>query len=284
MDERNLAGEFQTHAAHLRAVAYRMLGSLAEADDAVQEAWLHLGRGNASEAAGNLRAWLTTVVARTCLDMLRARKSRREDFDARAPEVAGPGPDEEALIAESVGQALLVVLEHLDPAERIAFVLHDMFDRPFDEIASIVARSPEATRKLASRARRRVRGAPLSPDLARQREVVAAYLAAARAGDLDALLAVLVPEVVVRADRAVTSGEPIELRGALAAAKRAIQGGARGARVAMVNGEIGVVVAPRGRLMLVLALKFAGDKIVEIDAIGEPETLAKFELSLLGEG
>jgi len=283
MDEEKLADELQRHTAHLRAVAYRMLGSVTEADDAVQEAWLHLRRAKTREIE-NLRAWLTTAVARICLDMLRARKSRREDFDARIPEVAAPGLDEESLIADAVGEALLVVLERLDPAERIAFVLHDMLDVPFDAVAPIVERSPEATRQLASRARRRVRGAPPPPDVARRHEVAHAYLAAARAGDLDAVLAVLDPEVVVRVDRVVARGEPRELRGALAAAKRAINGGAWGASPAMVDGEVGVVVAPRGRLMLVLTLKFAGDKIVEIDAIGEPERLEKFEVLLLGEG
>ena len=258
MDEHDwLAERFEANRTHLRAVAYRMLGSLSEADDAVQEAWLRLSRSDTS-GVENLGGWLTTVVARVCLDMLRSRKSRREEpLDAHVPEpivsrADGIDPEHEALLADSVGLALLVVLETLAPAERLAFVLHDMFAVPFDEIAPIVGRSPTAARQLASRARRRVQGAATVPDadLTRQREVVDAFLAAARGGDFDALLAVLDPDVVLRADRAaVPPGASREVRGAAAVAKQGGHvGGARAAQPALVNGAVGVVVAPRGRL------------------------------------
>src|SRR5713226_3500922 len=259
MDEHELlADRFEENRSYLRAVAYRMLGSLSEADDAVQEAWLHLSRADTSGVA-NLGGWLTTVVARVCLDMLRSRKSRREEpLGAEVPPVSradGIDPEHEALLADSVGLALLVVLGTLDPAERLAFVLHDMFAVPFDEIAPIVGRSPTAARQLASRARRRVQGASTVPDAnrARQREVVDAFLAASRGGDFDALLAVLDPDVVLRADpAAMPSGAATEIRGATAVAKRAAKGGARAAQPALVNGAVGVVVAPRGRLLMVL--------------------------------
>ncbi len=290
MDEHQLLAErFEANRTHLRAVAYRMLGSLGEADDAVQEAWLRLSRSDAS-GVENLGGWLTTVVARVCLDMLRSRKSRREEsMDAHVPEPIvnrehGIDPEHEALMAESVGLALLVILETLAPAERLAFVLHDMFAVPFDEIAPIVGRSPTAARQLASRARRRVQGVPAVPDadLNRQREVVDAFLAASRGGDFDALLAVLDPDVVLRADpAAMPSGAATEIRGATAVAKRAAKGGARAAQPALVNGAVGVVVAPRGRLLMVLRFTITRGKIVEIDAVADPERLSQLDLAIL---
>jgi RNA polymerase sigma factor (sigma-70 family) len=296
MDENDwLAEQFEAHRTHLRAVAYRMLGSLSEADDAVQEAWLRLSRSDTS-GVQNLGGWLTTVVSRVCLDMLRSRRSRREEPlgqppGARVPEPIvsrgdGIDPEHEALLADSVGSALLVVLETLAPAERLAFVLHDMFAVPFEEIAPIVGRSPTAAKQLASRARRRVQGAATSPgaDLTRQREVVDAFLAAARGGDFDALVAVLDPDVVLRADSGVVpAGASREVRGAAAVAKRAAKGRARAARPALVNGEVGVVVAPRGRLLMVLGFTIIDGKIVEIDAIGDPERLSQLDLALLDD-
>jgi RNA polymerase sigma factor (sigma-70 family) len=290
MDEREwLVGRFEEHRTYLRAVAYRMLGSVSEADDAVQETWLRLSRSDTSEVE-NLGGWLTTVLARVCLDMLRSRKSRREEsLGARVPEpiagrADGADPEQEALLSDSVGLALLVVLETLTPAERLAFVLHDMFAVPFDEIAPIVGRSPDAARQLASRARRRVRGADTSyePDHTRQREVVDAFLAAARDGDFDALVAVLDPDVVLRSDRAALPADvPREVHGAPAVARRALVGRARAARPALVDGAVGVVVAPRGRLLMVLDFKIRGGKIVEIDAVAEPERLNQLDLALL---
>jgi RNA polymerase sigma-70 factor (ECF subfamily) len=290
MDEREwLVGRFEEHRTHLRAVAYRMLGSVSEADDAVQETWLRLSRSDTSEVE-NLGGWLTTVLARVCLDMLRSRKSRREEsLGARVPEpiagrADGADPEQEALLSDSVGLALLVVLETLTPAERLAFVLHDMFAVPFDEIAPIVGRSPDAARQLASRARRRVRGADTSyePDHTRQREVVDAFLAAARDGDFDALVAVLDPDVVLRSDRAaLPAGVPREVHSAPAVARRALVGRARAARPALVDGAVGVVVAPRGRLLMVLDFKIRDGKIVEIDAVADPERLNQLDLSLL---
>ncbi len=290
MDEDDfLAERFEENRTHLRAVAYRMLGSLSEAEDAVQETWLRLSRSDTS-GVENLGGWLTTVVARVCLDMLRSRKSRREEsLGARvsgpmAVRAEGADPEQEALLSDSVGLALLVVLETLTPAERLAFVLHDMFSVPFDEIAPIVGRSPDAARQLASRARRRVRGADAShdQDLTRQREVVDAFLAAARDGDFDALVAVLDPDVVLRSDRAaLPASEPREVRGAPAVARRALVGRARAARPALVDGAVGVVVAPRGRLLMVLDFKIRGGKIVEIDAVAEPERLNQLDLALL---
>jgi RNA polymerase sigma factor (sigma-70 family) len=300
MEDRDwLAGRFEEHRPRLRAVAYRMLGSTSEADDAVQETWLRLSRSDTS-GVENLGGWLTTIVGRVSLDMLRSRRSRREGPleerlgqppDARVPQPSasrgdGTDPEHEALLADSVGLALLVVLDTLNPAERLAFVLHDMFGVPFDEIAPIVGRSPSAARQLASRARRRVRGAPtaLDADLTRQREVVDAFLAAARAGDFDALVAVLDPEVVLRADSgAVLTGAPREVRGAPAVAKRAAKGRARAARRALVNGVVGVVVAPRGRLLMVLSFTISGEKIVEIDAIADPERVSQLDLALLDD-
>jgi RNA polymerase sigma factor (sigma-70 family) len=290
-----LAEQFEENRTHLRAVAYRMLGSLSEADDAVQEAWLRLSRSDTS-GVQNLGGWLTTVVSRVCLDMLRSRRIRREEPLGQPPGGRVPDPilsrgdridpEHEVLLADSVGPALLVVLETLAPAERLAFVLHDMFAVPFDEIASIVGRSPTAARQLASRARRRVQGAsPVSDaDLTRQREVVDAFLAAARGGDFDALVAVLDPDVVLRSDRgAVPAGASREVRGAAAVARRAAKGRARAARPALVNGEMGVVVAPRGRLLMVLGFTISDGKIVEIDAIGDPERLRQLDLAVLDD-
>ena len=292
MDEHDwLAQRFEENRTHLRAVAYRMLGSLSEADDAVQEAWLRLSRSDTSEVE-NLGGWLTTVVARVCLDMLRSRRSRREEplgVHVREPIVGrqdGSDPEQETLLSDSVGLALLVVLETLSPAERLAFVLHDMFAVPFDEIAPIVARSPNAAKMLASRARRRVQAAAPVPDadLARQREVVDAFLAAARGGDFEALVAVLDPDVVLRADSgAVRVGLSREVRGAPAVARRAAKGRARAARPALVNGAVGVVVAPRGRLLMILGFTIRGGKIVEIDAIADPARLRQLDLTVLDD-
>lgn len=286
-----LADRFEQNRPHLQAVAYRMLGSAAEADDAVQEAWLRLSRSGA-DGVQNLAAWLTTIVARVCLDMLRARGVRREEpLAGRQPSAVpgdtdGAGPEQEALLADSVGLALLVVLDALSPAERVAFVLHDMFDLPFGDIAAIVGRTPNAARLLASRARRRVRGAaaPLDADLARQREVADAFLAAARGGDFGALIAVLDPGVVLRADAAaMPAGSPREVRGAPMVAKGALGFAARAwfAQPALVNGAVGVVVAPRGRLLVVLGFGFAGGKITAIDVIADPGRLRQLDLALV---
>ncbi|MGH2713579.1 MAG: RNA polymerase sigma factor SigJ [Thermoleophilaceae bacterium] len=292
MDERELlADRFEANRTHLRAVAYRMLGSVSEADDAVQESWLRLNRSGGADLE-NLRAWLTTVVARVCLDMLRSRRSRGEEpLDAHVPEPIvsredGVDPEHEALLADSVGLALLVVLERLAPAERLAFVLHDMFAVPFDEIAPIVDRSPAAARQLASRARRRVQGAAPAPDvdLARQREVVDAFLAAARRGDFDALLAVLDPDVVLRADRgAVPAGASREVRGAPAVAEQAVTFSrlAPFARPALVNGAAGLVVARAGRPLAVAGITVARGKIVEIDLLVDPARLRELDLTVL---
>ena len=287
MTEREfLAERFEEHRSHLRAVAYRMLGSASEVDDAVQEAWLRLSRAD-SAAIDNLGGWLTTVVARVCLDMLRSRQSRREEpFSPDGPEpvatgTGGNSPEHEALLADSVGLALLVVLDRLTPAERLAFVLHDMFAVPFEEIGPIVGRSAEAARQLASRARRRVRGggAP-DPDLVRQREVVEAFIAALRAGDFQGLLAVLDPDLVVRAD---ISGAPTEIRGAAAWAKGAVAYGhlARLTQPALVNGAIGVVVAPQGRLVRALRFTIRDGRITDMDIIGNPARLGELEVSIV---
>jgi RNA polymerase sigma-70 factor (ECF subfamily) len=289
-EQKFLAEQFESNRNHLRRVAYRMLGSLTEADDAVQEAWLRLARSDAGEI-GNLGGWLTTVVARVCLDMLRGRKSRREDPigpDVPEPIVGREGgidPEQEVQMADSVGLALLVVLEALAPAERIAFVLHDMFDLPFDEIAPIVGRSPTAARQLASRARRRVQGADkdLDADVSEQQRIVDAFLAASRNGDFEGLLAVLDPDVVVRADdAAVRLGAARETRGAPAVAKT-YMGRAQSARSVLLDGVVGAVVAPRGRLLLVLDFTIADDKIVGIDAVADPERLRAIDLSVLDE-
>jgi RNA polymerase sigma factor (sigma-70 family) len=294
MDEGDwLAERFQANRTHLRAVAYRMLGSLSEADDAIQEAWLRLSRADAS-GVENLGGWLTTVVARVCLDMLRSRESRREEpLGVRLPEPIvsredGIDPEQEALLADSVGLALLVVLDTLAPAERLAFVLHDLFAMPFDEIAPIVGRSSTAVRQLASRARRRVQGAARVPDadLARQREVVDAFLAAARGGDFDALLAVLDPDVVVRSDLgAVPPGASREVRGAPAVAEQALTFARLSpfAQPALVNGAAGLVVARHGRPISVMGFTITGGKIVEIDILVDPQRLRQLDLAVLDD-
>ena len=291
MDEHEwLAEQFEANRAHLRAVAYRMLGDLPEADDAVQESWLHLSRSDTS-GIENLGGWLTTVVARVCLDMLRSRNSRREEpLEASVSEPIasredGIDPEQEALLADAVGLALLVVLDTLKPAERLAFVLHDLFAVPFDEIAPIVGRSETAARQLASRARRRVRGTATVPDadLTRQREVVDAFLAASHDGDFDALLAVLDPDVVFRHDLGtVSAGASREVLGAPAVARQ-FSGRALGARSALVNGSVGIVVARHGRLFLVLNLTVTNGKIVEIDVVADPARLRQIDLAVLGD-
>jgi RNA polymerase sigma factor (sigma-70 family) len=287
-----LAKRFEENRPRLRAVAYRMLGSLSEADDAVQEAWVRLSRSDTS-GVENLGGWLTTVVGRVCLDMLRSRRSRREEpLDQHSGgRVPGPivdregaiDPEHEALLADSVGLALLVVLETLTPAERLAFVLHDMFAVPFAEISPIVGRSPNATKMLASRARRRVRGAAEVPDSdpAHQREVVDAFLAASRGGDFGALLAVLDPDVVLRADgAAVRAGASREVRGARAVADTFF-GRARFARPALVNGAIGAVWAPGGRPRVAFCFTVVGGKIVEIEVVADPARLSGLDLAVL---
>ena len=289
MNESDLLAErFEENRTHLRAVAYRMLGSVSEADDAVQEAWLRLSRSGTS-GVENLGGWLTTVVARVCLDMLRTRKSRREEplgaplSDPIASREDGTQPEHEALMADSVGLALLVVLETLAPAERLAFVLHDMFAMPFDEIAPIVGRSTDAARQLASRARRRVRGAATDPvaDRPRQREVVDAFLAASRHGNFDALLALLDPDVVLRADHAaVRAGASSEVRGAAAVAGT-FSGRARFAQPALVNGAVGAVWAPGGRPRVVFGFTITRGKIVEIELLADPERLRRLDLTVL---
>jgi RNA polymerase sigma factor (sigma-70 family) len=285
MNERDyLADRFEEHRTHLHAVAYRMLGSASEADDAVQDAWLKLSRADAT-GIDNLGGWLTTVVARVCLDMLRSRQSRREEpFAPDAPEpvatgTRGSSPEHEAVLADSVGLALLVVLDKLTPAERLAFVLHDMFAVPFEEIAPIVGRSPEAARQLASRARRRVRGGGTpNPNLARQREVIDAFMAAIRTRDFDGLLAVLDPNLEVRADMsdAPIRGAVVWARGAVAFAHMAPL-----TRVALVNGAIGLVVAPHGKLVRALQFSIVDGKIVDIEIIGNPARLAELDVSML---
>lgn len=276
-----LAQQFEAHRAHLRAVAYRMLGSVSEADDAVQEAWLRLARSDATGVA-NLGGWLTTVVARVCLDQLRARQARREEsLAAHQPEPIasherGTDPEQEALMADAVGLALLVVLDTLNPAERLAFVLHDMFAVPFDEIAELLERSPEASRQLASRARRRVRGAapPPDPDLSRQRAVVDAYFAAAREGDLEALVAVLDPDVVARSHgRAGVS----ELRGSDKVARAATAGRrlASFVRPALINGTAGAVAFDGDAPFAILAFTIVGDRAVTIDVFNDRELVPR---------
>jgi RNA polymerase sigma-70 factor, ECF subfamily len=288
-----LAQRFEENRTHLRAVAYRMLGSISEADDAIQEAWLRLSRSDTS-GVENLGGWLTTVVARVCLDMLRSRRSRREEpLSTHLPDpivsrAEGIDPEHEALLADSVGLALLVVLETLTPAERLAFVLHDMFSLPFEEIAPIVDRSPAATRQLASRARRRARGAAISPevDLAHQREVVDAFLAAARDGEFDGLVAVLDPEVVLRSDGGVLRpGASVVVHGARAVAEQALifSGLFPFVRPAVVNGAAGVVVAPHGRPLSVMGFTLRGRKIVEIDVLADPARLEQLDLAVLDE-
>jgi RNA polymerase sigma factor (sigma-70 family) len=285
MDEKKiLAEKFDANRSHLRAVAYRMLGSRSEVDDAVQEAWLRLNRSDAGDI-GNLSGWLTTVVARVCLDILRSRKSRREEpLGPQVPEpIASPENEPEAELADSIGTALLVVLETLTPAERLAFVLHDMFAVPFEEIAPIVGRTAAAARQLASRARRRVQGAPAAPDadVTRQRKVVDAFLAASRGGDFEALLAVLDPDVVFRADAvAVRMGGSPEIRGAAAVAET-FKGRAQAARPALIDGAVGIAVIFGGRLRIALNLTIADDRIAVIEAVADPERLRQFDLMVL---
>jgi RNA polymerase sigma factor (sigma-70 family) len=286
-----LAEQFEEHRAHLRAVAYRMLGSATEAEDAVQESWIRLARTDVRDVE-NLRAWLTTVVGRVCLDMLRTRTSRREDsLDVHVPDPvitrADANPESDAVLAESVGLALLVVLETLEPAERLAFVLHDVFGMTFDEIAPIVDRSPVAARQLASRARRRVQGqAPTSDaDLRKQRRVVDAFLAAARDGDFEALVAVLDPAIVLRADGGAVTGMSRLVRGAHAVAAQAATFSKLGLsnQVVLVNGQIGVLSRRLdGRPFAVLGFTIAGGKVVEIDILADPDRLGRLDLSAIG--
>ncbi len=293
MDEADwLAVRFEEQRAQLRAVAYRMLGSLAEADDAVQNSWLRLSRADTADV-DNLAGWLTTVVARECLKMLRARRSRREELRADTTVEAPVGdhdasdPEAEALLADSVGPALMVVLDTLAPAERLAFVLHDIFAVPFGEIAPILERSPAATRQLASRARRRVQGAtpPQHVDLARQRQVVDAFLTALREGDFDALLAVLDPDVLLRDDSAALPPSAADLmRGARAVAAHALtfSKSARFVQPALVNGAAGLAIVPPGQLIGALGFTFKHDKIAEIEMISDPERLRHVDLAALG--
>ncbi|MBR0796883.1 sigma-70 family RNA polymerase sigma factor [Bradyrhizobium jicamae] len=286
-EEKFLAEQFEANRARLRAVAYRMLGSTAEVDDAVQETWLRLSRSDAA-AVDNLGGWLTTVVARICLDMLRSRKSRREEpIGPHVPEpVADNHAEHESEMADSVGAALLVVLETLAPAERLAFVLHDMFAVPFEEIAPIVGRTPAAARQLASRARRRVQGAPPAPDadVSRQRAIVEAFLAASRNSDFEGLLAVLDPDVVVRADHAAQRlGSLPEIRGAAAVAQ-SFRGRAQAAKPALVDGAIAAAVILGGQLRVVLRITIAGDRIAAIDAVADSEQLETFDVEVFDQG
>jgi RNA polymerase sigma-70 factor (ECF subfamily) len=290
-DQDWLAERFEQNRGHLRAVAYRMLGSLSEADDAIQETWLRLGRSDAS-SIDNLGGWLTTVVGRVCLDMLRSRTSRREEsldtevVEPPAKNALRPDPEQEAVLADSVGLALLVVLDRLAPAERLAFVLHDMFAVPFDEIARIVGRTEAATRQLASRARRRVQGEGKLPgaELHQQRNVVERFLAALRAGDFEGLVAVLDPDVVVNIDAAAAApGAAREIRGAETWARNAIafSRGARFVRPVLVDGIMGAVLAPQGHLSRVLRFTIKEGKIAQVDIIGDPTRLQELELGVL---
>lgn len=290
MDENHLAQRFEADRTRLQAVAYRLLGSASEADDAVQEAWLRLSRSNTSDVE-NLSGWLTTVVARICLDMLRSRRSRREEPLALDGEVIpdATDPEREALLAESVGLAMLAVLQRLAPAERVAFVLHDVFGVPFKEIADIVGRSPGATRQLASRARRRVRGASedgRAVDVARQRDIVEAFFRASRDGDFEALLAVLDPDVALRADGTVlqmgmqSGWLTSELHGAEAVAEQ-FAGRAQGAQLALIDGVPGAVWAPGGTPRVVFGFTIRKGKVVEIELVAEPERLSRLEIEIL---
>lgn len=290
-----LAERFEEHRPHVRAVAYRMLGSVSEAEDAVQEAWIRLSRTDVS-GVDNLRGWLTTVVARVCLDMLRTRASRREDpldVDVHVPDpiicavgTADEGPETNAMVADSVGLALLVVLEKLEPAERLAFVLHDVFGMTFEEIAPVVERSVVATRQLASRARRRVQGqAPTSDaDLRKQRRIVDAFLAAVQNGDFEALVAVLDPEIVLRADGGAAKGMSRLVRGTQAVVAQAATFSKLGlsSQVVLVNGNVGVVSRlPNGRLLSVIGFTIAGGKVVEMDILADPDRLSRLDLSAI---
>jgi RNA polymerase sigma factor (sigma-70 family) len=299
-EETWLTKQFEAHRTHLRAVAYRMLGSAPEADDAVQEAWLRLNRADSRDVE-NLGGWLTTVVARVCLDMLRSRKARREESlpaqqsEPASSHVAASDPERAAVLADSVGPALLVVLETLAPAERVAFVLHDTFGVPFEEIASIVGRSPTAARQLASRARRRIQGGAivLEPDIEREREVVSAFLAASRDGDFDRLVALLDPEVVLRADQVAVdaaaarraAGAPAlsrVVRGSSAVAKT-FSGRAQAARIALVDGAVGAAWAPGGQPRAAFGFTVGDGKIVEIEVLADPETLKRLDVKLLDD-
>lgn len=285
-----LAKRFEENRGHLRAVAYRMLGSVGEAEDAVQEAWLRLSRSDA-DGIENLGAWLTTVVARVCLDTLRSRTARREESlgvetSATLPDKTGANPEEETILADSVGLAVMVVLDRLAPAERLAFVLHDMFAMSFEEISSIVGRSPAAARQLASRARKRVQGAPAVPEANRteQRRVADAFLAALRSGDFDGLIAVLDPNVVVHLDRAAGSGAPREIRGAVNWAKGALAFSRQVSgtmQPMLVDREVGLVWGRHGRLLRVLRFSLVGGKISTIEIIGDPARLREIDLAVL---
>jgi RNA polymerase sigma-70 factor (ECF subfamily) len=288
-DTEFLAAAFEEHRAHLRAVAYRLLGSMTDADDAVQDTWLRLSRADATEVE-NLGGWLTTVVARVALNMLRSRRYRREEpiGDSGADgAVMAPDPELEVVLADSVGLALLVVLDTLTPAERLAFVLHDLFAMPFADVASVLGRSTDATRQLASRARRRVR-VTTSPDhagdLARQREAASAFLAASREGDFTALIAVLDSDIVLTGDAGSSpSGMPVTLRGAETVARGAVMSGGRAesSQLALVDGAVGILYAPAGQLRVVLALTVSGTRISAIDVITDPDRLRRLDLALL---
>jgi RNA polymerase sigma-70 factor, ECF subfamily len=289
MDEREWVTErFEHHRSHLRAVAYRMLGSVSEVDDALQEVWLRI-RDQDPTSVENMRAWLTTIVGRVCLNMLRSRKSRREELSGHVPDSVvsldeSVDPEHEALLADSVGLAMLVVLDALTPAERLAFVMHDVFAVPFAEIATVLDRSENAAQQLASRARRRVQGAPEpDPDLARQRQIVDAFFAASRDGDFDALVAVLDPDVELRIDGGVLREEAsLVLRGAPAVAGHTATYSKLYpfVRPALVNGAAGAVVAPHGRLFSVMAFTVTNGRITQIDALLDPERLARLDLSI----
>lgn len=289
MDEREwLTDRFEQHRPHLRAVAYRMLGSVTEADDALQEAWLRT-RDQDPTSVENMRAWLTTIVGRVCLNMLRSRRSRREDLSGHVPDPMvsfdeSADPESEALLADSVGLAMLVVLDALTPAERLAFVMHDVFGMPFADIATALDRSEAAAQQLASRARRRVRGAPEpDPDLVRQRQVVDAFFAASREGDFDGLVALLHPDVELRIDGGTLRAEAsLVLRGAEAVAGHTATYSKLYpfVRPALVNGAAGAVVAPHGRLFSVMAFTVTNGKITQIDALLDPERLARLDLSI----
>lgn len=290
-DHQWLVEQFEAHRNHMQKVAYRMLGSLSEAEDAVQESWIRLNRSDTSEVE-NMGGWLTTVISRVCLDMLRSRKSRREDLTlVSMPEPAtglqdGSDPEHEALLADSVGLAMLMVLGNLNPAERVAFVLHDIFALSFSEIAPIIGRNEIAARQLASRARRRVQGAKATANseaFKRKRELVDAFLAASRSGDFEKLLAVLDPDVVLRQDPAFppVAAWPL-VQGAEAVAK-GFAGRAQGARPVLVNGSVGAVVAPRGHMLFVLEIKIVGGKITEIDMIADKARIRELDVAELND-
>ncbi|MBS4172162.1 sigma-70 family RNA polymerase sigma factor [Bacillus sp. FJAT-49736] len=279
--------QFEAHRTHLRSVAYRMLGNWSEAEDAVQESWFRLNRSEMDEIE-NIGGWLTTVVSRVCLDMLRSRKMRREEsletteIERVIHREAKGDPEYEVLLADSIGLALLVVLDNLSPYERVAFVLHDIFAVPYSEIAPIVGRSEAAARQMASRARRRIQGAKITSqtDLFMQKKLVDSFLAAARSGDLDALLKLLDPGVVLQSDRKNT---PNEVHGTHDVAEQLMWGRAKAARPALINGEVGVVVSPGGKLLLVLSFSYADGKIVRVDVISDPARIKKLNLVMLNE-